>query len=108
MPNTGLFYLFEVACDPGQTAATSCGTIGEVQAQCLSCRHVFKASAPPALLNIYGGGAVLRCPRCAIHQAISGARFNDFANRFPAGNAAGSSGLDKLAAPPSPSSTIAS
>ncbi len=86
MPNTGLFYLYEVTGTPSDATETSCGSIKAVRAECLACRHVFLAEEPPALLNISGGGAALQCPACPNRQAVSGARFADFVERFPQGN----------------------
>lgn len=89
MPNTGLFYLFEVEGNPSQATQATCGSIGRVVAQCLACQNIMRASKPPELLNIVGGGAVLQCPACPNRQAISGARFAEFMQRFPTGNLTG-------------------
>ena len=86
MPNTGLFYLYEVVRTPGQKTAGTHPFINSVRAECLACRHVFLTAQPPCLLNIFGGGAALTCPRCSNRQAISDARFADFVARFPTGN----------------------
>lgn len=86
MPNTGLFYLYEVVRNPGQKTYAAHPSIESVRAECLACRHVFVATQPPGLLNIFGGGAALTCPRCPNRQAISDARFADFIVRFPTGN----------------------
>lgn len=86
MPNTGLFYLYEVVGNPSQATQTSCSAIESVRAECLACHHVFWATEAPALINISGGGAALICPKGDSRQAISGARFADFVARFPVGN----------------------
>jgi hypothetical protein len=86
MPNTGLFYLYEVVRNPCQSINGTHSCIESVRAECLACRHVFLATQEPALLNIFGGGAALTCPRCSNRQAISDARFADFVVRFPSGN----------------------
>jgi hypothetical protein len=83
MPNTGLFYLFEVEGNPSQASQSTCGSLSRVAAQCLACNNIMRATKPPELLNIAGGGAVLQCPACPNRQAISGARFADFMQRFP-------------------------
>lgn len=88
MPDTGLFFLFEVCGSPPSATATAAAytTIDLVRAQCISCLGTFKASEPPDLQNLPGGGAVIVCPECGARQAIAGARFAEFVERFPAGN----------------------
>lgn len=85
MPDTGLFHLFEVSRIPGAATQTTINVILCVRAECLSCHQTLRATAPPALLNISGGGAVLECPVCFSRQPISGARFVDFLDRYPHG-----------------------
>lgn len=84
MPDTGLFFLFEVCGSPANEPAFT--TIDLVRAQCITCLGTFKASEPPHLRNLPGGGAVIVCPECGARQAIAGARFAEFVKRFPSGN----------------------
>ncbi len=86
MPDTGLFFLFEVCGSPTPANDSGYTTIDLVRAQCITCLGTFKASEPPDLHNLPGGGAVIRCPECGARQAIAGARFAEFVERFPAGN----------------------
>ena len=87
MPNTGRFYLFEVNVQPGRPDSGEEPKVLSVQAECLSCHHVTSAAAPPSLVNIPGGGAVLECPACGSRQAISAARFVEFSQRSAGGPA---------------------
>lgn len=86
MPNTGLFYLYEVVSETERATAANSAQLKVVRAECLTCRCVFTASGPPSLVNLPGGGAILQCPGCPVHQAIAAARFADFMERFPAGS----------------------
>lgn len=56
MPNTGLFYLFDVRVAGGQASSDADAKVLSVHAECLSCRHVANATSPPSLVNIPGGG----------------------------------------------------
>lgn len=89
MPDTGMFHLYDVRF----SAEAAIPTIEFIRAQCSACRGIFRASERPLLENIPGGGAILTCPACSRRQAISGARFVEFAARFPMGNAEGSNPL---------------
>jgi hypothetical protein len=84
VPDTGLFYLLDVVGIPAGSTQTTVNAILSVRAECLTCHHEM-AVAAPWLVNITGGGAVLDCPVCRTRQAISGARFAAFLERFPAG-----------------------
>jgi len=86
MPNTGKFYLYEVAPKDALDEQSRYPAIGVVRTECLSCHDVFSASDEPGLTNIPGGGAALTCKKCGSRQAISGARFADFMERFPTGS----------------------
>lgn len=86
MPDTGVFYLFEVCCSPTKPARDAFPEIEFVRAQCNPCRNIFKATEPPGLDAIDGGGAAITCPKCGARQAISGARFAEYMQRFPSGN----------------------
>lgn len=88
MPDTGLFYLYEVLCAAKPSADDSCGPLQFVRAQCIGCCAILEATSAPSLLNIPGGGAVITCMECGSRQAISGARFAEFVRRFPMGNEA--------------------
>lgn len=87
MPNTGLFYLFEVNVQPSRPGSDEEPMALNVQAECLSCHRVTNATAPPSLVNIPDGGAVLECPACGSRQAISAARFMEFSQRSAGGPA---------------------
>lgn len=86
MPNTGKFHLYEVG--PAESAPDNAvyPPVGLVRAECLSCFSVFTVSEEPGLTNIPGGGAAVVCSRCGCRQAISGARFAEFMERFPTGS----------------------
>lgn len=84
MTDTGLFYLLDVVGLPAGCTQTTVNAILSVRAECLSCHHTMELAAP-RLVNIPGGGAVLDCPVCRSRQAISGARFAAFIERFPNG-----------------------
>lgn len=82
MPDTGMFFLYEVRCQRSIDSAGHHTVVKRVQAQCNGCRRAFKAESPPTLQNIAQGGAVLTCPACERRQAISIARFEEFVARF--------------------------
>jgi hypothetical protein len=82
--DTGLFYLLDVVGLPTGSTQTTVNAILSVRAECLTCHHTMEVAAP-RLVNIPGGGAVLDCPVCRTRQAISGARFAAFIERFPDG-----------------------
>lgn len=86
MPDTGLFYMFEVCCSPTKTAQHAYPEIEFIRVQCSTCRHIFRATEPPSLEAFDGGGAAITCPQCGKRQAISGARFAEYMERFPSGN----------------------
>lgn len=86
MPDTGLFYLFEVCCSPTKLPGNAFPEVEFVRAQCHPCRNIFKATELPSLKAIDGGGAAITCPKCGARQAISGARFAEYMERFPSGN----------------------
>lgn len=86
MPDTGMFYLYEVGCRPFVDSPKQVTSIDFVRASCNRCRRVFYACDPPHIKNIAEGGAVLRCPACGNHQAISIARFEEFVARFSNGH----------------------
>lgn len=86
MPDTGMFYLYEVCCHPTRAAGQSYAEIDFIRAECNACRTIFKATAPPILVALECGGAVLSCPTCEARQAIAGARFAEYMIRFPSGN----------------------
>lgn len=86
MPDTGMFHLFEVCCHPLRDAGAAYPEIEFIRAQCHGCGAIFKATQPPVLETIEGGGAVLSCPTCSARQAIAGARFAEYMARFPSGN----------------------
>ena len=78
MPNTGQFYLLEVA---GQ--ADDAGRLLEVTSvacRCLPCGWSFGATPGHGLITV-PGGAVLACPHCENRQAVSLARFSEFIDR---------------------------
>ncbi|MEG2805484.1 hypothetical protein [Stenotrophomonas sp.] len=85
MPNTGLFYLLEVAGDADGEDPYTFARLRLVRADCLLCHTLLNASTAPALVNVAHGGAVLTCTHCGNRQAISGARFSDFARRVQRG-----------------------
>jgi len=83
MPNTGQFYLMEV---DGQ--ADKIGHLLEVtrvQCRCLPCGWTFVAVPAEGLLAL-AGGAVLYCPHCENHQAVSLAKFSEFIDRVGRGS----------------------
>jgi len=84
VPDTGLFYLLAVVGMPAGSTQTTVNAILSVRAECLTCHYTMEITAP-WLVNIPGGGAVLDCPACRTRQAISGARFAAFIERFPGG-----------------------
>jgi len=84
VPNTGLFYLYEVSGKPRRATEVTCESISSVRAECLSCHEMISMSSPPLLVNIAGGGAALQCPSCGVRQAVSGARFADLIQRSSA------------------------
>lgn len=86
MPDTGMFYLYEVAFHPDTGPQSAPQSIEFIRAECNGCRRMFQARSAPLLENVAGGGAVLSCPSCGERQAISIARFVDFVARFPHGN----------------------
>lgn len=86
MPDTGMFYMFEVCCSPTKLAGDAFPEVEFVRALCNGCRNLFKATEPPSLDPIDGGGAAITCPECGARQAISGARFAEYMARFPSGN----------------------
>ncbi|MGE8215064.1 hypothetical protein D3C87_199240 [compost metagenome] len=85
MPNTGLFYLLEVAGDADSEDPHTLRRLRFVRAECLLCHTLLNASTAPALVNVAHGAAVLTCAHCGNRQAISGARFSDFARRLQRG-----------------------
>lgn len=89
MPDTGMFYLHTVRFSVDGDSPSPRRAIEFVRAQCNECRGIFRASTPPLLENINGGGVVLVCPSCSARQAISIARFEEFVARFPMGNLKG-------------------
>lgn len=86
MPNTGKFHLYEVAPADSVPDNTTYPPVGVVRAECLSCFNLFTVSEEPGLTNIPGGGAAVVCSKCGSRQAISGARFAEFMERFPTGS----------------------
>lgn len=86
MPDTGMFYLFEVCCSPEAVDGEAYSEIDFVRAECNSCQSIFKGTRPPRLEPIKGGGAVINCPGCGARQAVAGARFAEYMARFPSGN----------------------
>lgn len=82
MPDTGMFYLYEVGCDRSGDGASPGPLVEFVRAECNSCQRIFHASEPPCLQNIAEGGAVLVCPACGQRQAVAIARFEEFVARF--------------------------
>ncbi|MCF7751695.1 hypothetical protein KQ945_13135 [Bacillus subtilis subsp. subtilis] len=85
MPNTGLFYLLEVTGDASPHDPHVLQRLSFVRAQCLHCHAILSLSGAPGLVNVAHGAAVLTCERCSNRQAISGARFTDFARRVQRG-----------------------
>lgn len=78
MPDTGRFYLLEV-----ESVTDVDGRILEltrVYCRCLKC-HCGITATPAEGLTPIPGGAVLTCPECRQHQAISMVRFEDFRRR---------------------------
>ena len=82
MPDTGTYFLYEVKMIDGPNAP---GNLLFAQCQCLRCHHHFVADTQPELVNIPGGGAVIKCPECGVHQAIAAQTFVDYLARFPSG-----------------------
>lgn len=105
MANTGLFYLYDVVSDRGEGIGDNSTGIKDVRAECMACRTAFTASGPPTLVNIPGGGVMLQCPNCSVHQAIAAARFAEFAERFPKGTSAKPSNVRPLALDKKPGSS---
>lgn len=97
MANTGLFYLYDVVNDRCDGIGDNRNVVKEVRAECMACRTAFTTSGPPTLVNIPGGGVMLQCPNCTVHQAIASARFAEFAERFPKGRSAEPSKLRPFA-----------
>lgn len=85
MPNTGLFYLLEVAGDADKQDPHVLRRLRFVRAECLLCHTLLNAASAPGLVNVAHGSAVLTCAHCGNRQAISGARFSDFAMRLQRG-----------------------
>lgn len=85
MPDTGVFYLYEIQSDYDVAAHPDTVHVDCVYAKCLYCSHLFRAYEEPSLIRLPRGGAVLECPKCAVRQAIAGRRFADFMERFPSG-----------------------
>ena len=93
MPNTGQFYLVDVA---GQ--ADEAGRLLEVtsvQCRCLPCGWSFDALPGRGLIAI-AGGAVLACPHCENRQAVSLARFSEFIDRVGSGSRPAPTDADNL------------
>lgn len=88
MPDTGVFYLFEIQSDFSAAVHPDTVHMHCVYAKCLYCSHLFRASEGPSLIRLPRGGAVLECPKYAVRQAIAGRRFAEFMERFPTGSSA--------------------
>lgn len=86
MPNTGKFHLYEVSPAESVPDHITYPPVGVVRAECLSCFNLFTVCGEPGLTNIPGGGAAIVCSKCGSRQAISGARFAEFMERFPTGS----------------------
>lgn len=79
MPYTGLFLLKDVSAQLDE-GTNELKAVIAVQAICLNCRCLMRATSAPDL-EVLPDGAILYCRQCGTRQVISNEHFRDFLAR---------------------------